>query len=91
MSQAIIPLVALGGAVIGVSLVFSGSGAKAFNAPKQNQLQRRNSDLASGIGGTGEKEQGAVARRLTKSEGHAGTGTSGVKEMVRRRESQNTA
>lgn len=65
MSQNIIPLVLGGATAVSIGLYFGGSGSTASSAPKHNQLNRRNSDLAMSA-------EGAAMRRAAKAEGHGG-------------------
>mmetsp|Transcript_32964 Transcript_32964/g.77325 ORF Transcript_32964/g.77325 Transcript_32964/m.77325 type:complete len:85 (+) Transcript_32964:225-479(+) len=75
----VLPLFLAGAAVIGASLYFGGSG-HAWQAPKKEQLARRNSELAF-------MGEGAAPRNKMNAEGHSGSGAAGPIEDSKRRES----
>lgn len=89
-STNVFPLLVLAGSAIGVSLYVThlkqSTVCAPTAAPKETTgLVRRNSDLAWA------SEEGAAIRRKAIGEGHAGTGSMGADEDLKRRHSGDRA
>jgi hypothetical protein len=74
-SSSVLPLLLVAGTAVGISMFVNhktATATEAAPAPAVKGLVRRNSDLAWA------SEEGALIRRRTVGEGHAGTGTMGA-------------